>query len=614
MNDAASAVESFRRACQLQPGFFESLYTLGAALSHLGRFDDALPCFEEAARLNPTSPFSHAGLGACLLRVGRNSDAIASLRRALELDPGAWHARFSLGDAYFAMRRFPEAIAAYEEVVRIKPDYAEAHNNLGLACLKTNAVGRALGCYRRAAKLNGNLAEAHHNVANVLSFAAQHDEALEYFRAALAIRPDFEHAHSNMLLMLNYFIDDPQRLYQEHIGWAELHTANTPRRKPLTSDRDPVRVLRVGYVSSDFYTHPVSSFFEPLLAAHHGAAVETFCYSDVAWPDETTERLRSLAHRWHDISALGNDAVADLVESDRIDILVDLAGHTGGKRLKLFARKPAPIQISYLGYPNTTGLKEMDYRFTDEWADPPGEPDRYHAEKLWRLNGGFLCYAPPQTAPAPAAASPSSANGFVTFGSFNHPSKTSAEVVATWSRLLHAVPRSRLLLKGKFLHDPYMAQRIHDLFRAHGVDSDRLILRSTRSVTAAAHLAMYGEIDVALDTFPYNGTTTTCEALWMGVPVVTLAGKVHAGRVGMSLLHVIGMEQWIAHSTEEYIELAASLAADAPQCAARDITLRSRMTASGLCDRARLALEIERAYLEMWQQFVTRNGNITENR
>ncbi len=601
MNDAMPAIESYRRACQLQSGFFESLYTLGAALAHLGRFEEARPCFEEALRLNPANALAQAGLGSCLLRLGRYPDAIAVLRRALELDPGAWHARFSLGEAYYAMRQFPDAIAAYEEVVRLKPDYAEAHNNLGLACLKTNAVGRALGCYRHAAELNGNFAEARHNVANVLSFAAQHDEALAYFREALAIRPDFAHAHSNMLLMLNYFIDDPQRLYQEHIGWAERHTANTSRRKLLVADRNPERVLRVGYVSSDFYTHPVSSFFEPLLAAHDRAAVEAVCYSDVAWPDETTQRLRLLAHRWHDIGAMDDDAVADLVEADRIDILVDLAGHTGGKRLLLFARKPAPIQISYLGYPNTTGLKEMDYRFTDEWADQPGDPDHFHTEKLWRLRDGFLCYAPPQAAPAFAAVPPSVANGFVTFGSFNHPSKTSAEVVATWSRLLHAVPRSHLLLKGKFLHDPYMVQRIHNLFRAHGVDSDRLIIRSTRSVTAAAHFAMYGEVDVALDTFPYNGTTTTCEALWMGVPVVTLAGKAHAGRVGTSLLHVIGMEQWIAHSTEEYIKLAARLAVDIDRRTEWRASLRSIMAASALCNRERLASEIESAYRRMWR-------------
>jgi predicted O-linked N-acetylglucosamine transferase (SPINDLY family) len=606
LNDFASAAENFRQACQRQPGFFEALNNLGATLLHLGRFEEALPCLAEANRLGPGNALTHYSLGLCLYRLRRYPEAVAALKRAILLDPNHLDAQFCLGEAYFAARQFPAAIEAYETVVRLRPDYAEAHNNLGLAYLKINALGRALECYRRAVQLNGMLAESHHNLGNALSFAAQHAEAMEFFRKALAVRPTFAHAHSNMLLVLNYFENDPRRLYHEHVAWANKHTVDVRRRTPRVGDRDPDRTLRVGYVSSDLHTHPVAYFLEPLLAAHDRKAFETVCYSDVTWPDETTQRLRSLACQWRDIVGMNNDKVADLVEADKIDVLVDLGGHTGSDRLLVLAQKPAPVQVSYLGYPNTTGLKEIDFRLTDEWADPPGgESDRYHAETLWRLRGGFLCYAPPDVAPEPAAP-PSATKGHVTFGSFNHWSKMTPEVIAVWARLLREVPRSRILLKGKHLLDPYLSQRIYDMFETQGIEKERISLRATKSVTTAAHLSMYGEMDVALDTFPYNGTTTTCEALWMGVPVVTLAGRAHAGRVGVSLLHVIGMEQWIAHSAEEYIELAASLAADTRQRTAVRISLRSRVAASGLCDRARLAREVEAAYRQMWRGWCQR--------
>lgn len=607
INDFALAADNFRQACQRQPGFVEALNNLGATLLQLERYDEALPCFVEAAGLGPGSALTQYSLGLCLYRLRRYPEAISALRRAVVLDPNQLDAQFRLGEAYSAARQFPAAAEVYEEVVRRKPDYAAAHNNLGLAYLKCGALGQALDCYRRTAELDGMTAESCHNIGNALSAAAQHAEAIEFFRKALAVRPTFAHAHSNMLLVLNYVSNDPWQLYHEHVAWAQKHAADVHRRLPRVSVRDPDRVLRVGYVSSDFYSHPVAYFFEPLLAAHNRGVVETVCYSDVALPDETTQKLRSLACEWRDIAGMANDDVADLVEADKIDVLVDLAGHTGSNRLLLFAQKPAPVQVSYLGYPNTTGLKEIDFRFTDEWADPPGEPDRFHSETLWRLRGGFLCYAPPCVAPEPAAP-PSVTRGYVTFGSFNHWSKVTHGVVALWAQLLREVPRSRVLLKGRHLLDPYLSQRIHDMFEAQGIERERILLRTTKSVTTAAHLSMYGEMDVALDTFPYNGTTTTCEALWMGVPVVTLAGTVHAGRVGVSLLQAIGKGQWIAHTPEEYVNLAVRLAADAEQRTALRIALRSGMVASGLCDRTRLAREIEGAYRQMWRAWCQRHS------
>ena len=416
-------------------------------------------------------------------------------------------------------------------------------------------------------------------------------------------QPDFAAAHSNLVFSMNYDAAATQQtIFAESRAWHESHAAALGRRAPGHANaRDPERRLRVGYVSPDFREHSVAYFLEPLIAAHDRAAFEVFCYAQVARPDQRTERFRGLADTWRSTVGMTDADLATAVREDRIDILVDLAGHTGGNRLLAFDRRPAPVQLSWLGYPNTTGTEAIDARLTDAIADPPGPSDALHSETLVRLPNGFLCYAPTADAPA-IGAPPARSTGHVTFGSFNALAKITPAVVAAWARILLGVPGSRLVIKSGPLADAATRARYLEMLAAAGVDAGRVDLRAWIDARSG-HLGAYANIDIGLDPFPYNGTTTTCEALWMGVPVVTLAGDRHAGRVGASLLTRIGLAELVADTTDGYVETAVHFAGDLDGLPARRLALRDRMMSSPLCDAAGFARDVEAAYRAMWRRW-----------
>ena len=370
-----------------------------------------------------------------------------------------------------------------------------------------------------------------------------------------------------------------------------------PSREP---DGVPPRRLRLGYVSPDFVHHAVSYFFEPVLTARDPAAFEVFCYSDAPVADAVTQRLRAASDGWRDIAGLSDERVAELVRADRIDILVDLAGHTARNRLLVFARKPAPVQVTWLGYPNTTGLAAIDFRLTEAVSDPLGLTEAWHSEELVRLPGTFSCYAPPPESP-PVNALPALAAGQVTFGCFNNLAKVTPPALALWARVLREVAGSRLFLKSPGLADLETVARLREEFALHGIPADRLEF-SGAELSVAAHLSLYHRVDVALDTFPYNGTTTTCEALWMGVPVVTLAGATHVSRVGASLLTHLGAPEWIGDAPEAYVARCRGLAADLPRLAVLRSGLRERMRGSPLCDAAGFTRGLEDALRAIWRR------------
>jgi predicted O-linked N-acetylglucosamine transferase (SPINDLY family) len=428
-------------------------------------------------------------------------------------------------------------------------------------------------------------------------------EAEQCYYRALQIRPDYAKTYHALLIAANYHSDDPERIMREHLAWGEHHRSLKPEENRFANPPDPQRRLRLGYVSPDFRTHSVAFFLEPLLAHHDPATVEVYAYAHVPRPDAVTERLKTRVQGWRDIHGLSDDQVADLIRQDRIDILVDLAGHTANNRLLVFARKPAPIQVTYLGYPNTTGLTAIDYRLTDALADPPGETERYHTETLIRLPHGFLCYQPPSHAPA-VAPPPAAVNGYVTFGSFNNLAKVTPKVVEVWARILKAVEGARVVMKNKSFSDAATRERCHEQFIRHGIERERIALRD-RLTALEDHLGLYHQIDLALDTFPYHGTTTTCEALWMGVPVITLAGHTHAARVGVSLLTRVGLPELIAQNEDDYVERAVALAQDLPRLTELRATLRQRMTQSPLCDAPAFTRNLEAAYREMWRGWCT---------
>jgi protein O-GlcNAc transferase len=622
------AEQLLSKATELAPTVPEYQNAFGIALSGSQQFAEAAAAFRRALQLRPNYPDAHCGLGRALHRLGDAAAAAAVLTKAVEAWPNFAPAHAELANALRACGELDRALAAGERAVRVDPNYAWGHNILGMIQHDRKDYEAAFASFRRAIALNPQMAEAYLNVAQVRQSCGQLTQAIEAlkkaaqlaprdprpmhnlgvvmsdiglaedavgaFSSALALNPLFNEAHSALLMTLNYHPGyTPRQRFDAHRQWGSRH-GGAPRM--FDNDRTSGRRLRVGYVSPDFCRHPVSWFIEPILKSHDRAKFEVYCYADVSQADDVTARLRGLPVVWREITALGHDAAAQMIRGDKIDILVDLAGHTRRGRLLMFARRPAPVQVTYLGYPNTTGLTAMDYRLTDAYADPPGESDQLHTEKLIRLAGGFLCYCPPADSPPVGTRQA----GTITFGSFNNMAKLTSEAIALWSKILAAVPGSRLLLKNQSLGDPQVAQRLAEAFAREGVEKSRLELRPPAAQTAD-HLRVYGEVDIALDTFPYNGTTTTCEALWMGVPVITLAGDTHAGRVGASLLHQVGLAELIGKSAEEYAALAVGLAGDAGRLESLRAGMRDRLRQSPLLDARRITAEIESAYQSMWQ-------------
>jgi protein O-GlcNAc transferase len=595
------AVGACRQAIRVKPDSAEAHSNLGNALTGQGKLDEAITAYRQAIRIKPYLAEVYSNLGLALAGQGKFDEAVAALRQAISIKPDYAKAYSNLGLALAAQGKLDEAIVASRQAIDIKPDYAEAHATLGNALTGQGKLEEAVAAYRQAIRIKPDFAEAHSNLGNALTGQGKL-EAGGAFHQAVSIKPDYADAFSNMLLYLNY--DDKStnaRLFAAHREWDERYGQRAPQFTSYANDRDPARRLRIGYVSPDFRQHSVAYFLEPLLRGHDRQEVEVFCYAEVARPDSVTTHVQRLADHWLVTVGLSDQALAERIRTDGLDILVDVAGHTAGNRLLVFARKPAPVQVTWLGYPNTTGLKAIDYRLVDAVTDPAGEADAWASESLVRLEGGFLCYGALRDGPEPSPP-PSLSTGTVTFGSFNNPTKVSTATFDAWAKLLSRLPKARLLLKGT----PFADATTRALFLARlgerGVTAERVDLVASLP-SATEHLALYRRMDIALDPFPFNGTTTTCEALWMGVPVVTLRGHRHAGRVGASLLTQIGLTDLIANSIEEYVEIAVALFSNPGRLEDLRRTLRPRMAASPMCDERAFARKIETAFRTMWQHW-----------
>ena len=596
----AEAERVYRDILARYPGFPEVYYNLGLALQALGRPGDAEEALAAAIVARPLYPEAMTALGNVLQGSDRSAEAIDLYRRALELRPDAAEIHNNLGNALKSLNRLEEALFHLEEATRLKPAFADAYYNLGNALNAAGRTGEAIGRYRRALAVKPLYPAALNNLGSALKEQGKLKEAADSYRKAISIAPDFVDPQHNLLFSLIYRDDlTPAAIHREHREWglsqADPIAASAP---PFALDRNPERRLRVGYVSPDFHEHPVATFLEPLLAAHDPAAVESFCYVDSLQEDARSRRLEAACGHWRMIRGLTSAAAAALVRRDEIDILVDLAGHTARNRLALFACRAAPVQIAWLGYPCTTGMAAMDYRLTDAVADPPGA-EQLHSESLLRLPSGFLCYGPPADAPA-VNALPAESRGAVTFGSFNNFSKLSPSTIRLWARLLERVPGSSLILKAKQASDEETVALLREKFAAEGLARDRLHFLTVRPAHAD-HLATYHRIDIALDPFPYNGTTTSCEALWMGVPVVSLRGRRFAARVGASLLGALGLGECIAEDEDSYIGIAAALAGEPERLAKLRANLRPRLLASPLCDAPHVARHFEQALRQAWR-------------
>jgi len=599
-NRLAAAVACYRKALKVNPEYAAACNNLGNAYREQDNLQEAENWYRQALKFKPDFAEPYNNWGNLLRQTGRIGEAVISYQSALKIKPDYAEAHNNLGNAFQEQKAFSQAVDCYHSALKHRPNYHSAVHNMGNAYQKQGRLNLALVCYHKAVGLKPDYFEAFNSLANALVEFGKLPEALEYYGKALEINPAYVVGHSNLLLSQQYLSSNVLSTYLlEAEKWWQQHRVAYPETLGCEQPFDSRKRLKIGYVSPDFRQHSASFFFLPLIQNHDSNRVETYCYSEVNLPDDVTEQIRNLSDHWRPTIGLTDDSLAELVRSDGIDILVDLAGHTAGNRLPVFARRPAPVQVTWLGYPGTTGMPVMDYRLTDEIADPVGEADKYYSETLIRLPGGFLCYRPPDNAP-PVSELPARQSGGITFGSFNNLPKINAAVIALWSRLLQQVPDSGLLLKSRQLADDDVRQRYLGLFSAHGVAAERIRMLP-RTASTAGHLALYHQVDIGLDPFPYNGATTTCEALWMGVPVISLRGDRHAGRVGSSLLTRVGLQELIAENTAQYGEIGTQLAKNLEGLAKLRTGLRERMLASALCDGKKFAGNIETVLLGIWR-------------
>ncbi len=522
-------------------------------------------------------------------------------RRAQPAEPGAGELERLILGAGEALRleRYAEAVGHYRRAIGIAPGNAEMHCNLATALKATGTPGEALAHYRVAVELKPELSEAWYNLGLLYAEACELEAAEACYREALARNPGSREAQSSLLCLASYHEGhEPERVLAEHREWGARHGTPPQPPPPHANERSPERRLRIGYVSADFREHAMAYFVEPVLAGHDAASFEAVLYSNASREDCTTRRLRGYAAQWHSIHALSDAAAAECIREDRVDLLVDLSGHTEGNRLGVFAFKPAPVQLSFLGYPNTTGLPAMDYRLTDARADPPGQSEHHYCERLLRMADSLWCYRPPADLPA-VSELPARERGYVTFGSLNNVMKVSDSAIAVWAELLHAVAGARLLVAAG--GGEVARRRLQSRFDAAGVERARV--EFVGRLPPSEFRRLYAGVDLALDPFPCNGGTTTCETLWMGVPVVTLAGASFSSRAGLSILSTVGLDDLVASTRGRYVEIAAALASDMERLSRLRQGMRQRLAASPLMDEPGYVRSLEGLYRGAWRRW-----------
>ena len=593
------ALTSYSTAVSLNPDLADAHNNLGNLLAGKGRLEEAILSYRKALAIKPEYAEAQCNLGNALKTRGKLDDALACIQKAVLLNPGFAAAHSSLGELLREKGQFDEAIASHQRALSIDPGFAEAHNCLGVTFQLQDKLSNAIACFRKAVSFRPDFAAAHSNLGMSLAQMGRNDEAVAALRRALSISPDFVVGHSNLLFCLSHDPHQtPEEVFAEHRAFGDRFEAPFRGRWPHHRNLpDPGRTLRVGFVSADLRTHAVSSFIEPLWAALDSKQVEIWAYSNHRLEDEVTLRLKGMAHQWRKVAVMSDEELADQIREDEIDILFDLSGHTGDNRLLTFARKPAPIQVSWIGNPNTTGLKAMDYYLADWFSAPPGLLDALFTEKIVRLPSGAL-FQPLDPAPA-VNGLPALESGVLTFGSFNRSDKVTEGVVALWSRVLNAVPGSRMLLGG--LSDASRTANLAEQFARNGVDRGRLIFHPRVGMTE--YLALHHQVDLILDTFPFGGGTTSCHAAWMGVPVLTLAGKTMASRVGLIINSNIGLPEFITESEDAFVTQAVRWSQRLPELAALRASLRSQVLASPLCQTQAAARWLELALRTMWQRW-----------
>lgn len=599
------AITAYNQSLSLRPDLAAAHSNLADALCVKGQWDQAIAAYSRAVQLQPDFAEAHDKLGRLFTHKGETNAAIAAFQTAAALRPKSADAQFNLGNAFFNKGDYVQAIAAYRRAIQIKPDHVDALINLGKALNLIEQIDESLSTFKRALALRPTDANAHNALGNAHKDIAQLTEALACYERAIELDPEFLIADSNRVYAM-YFdpaFDAPEIVRQAKI-WNQRHApASGAILQSHDNDRSPDRRLRVGYVSPYFRNHCQSLFTPGLLANHDHGQFEIFCYADLQRADRITARLQRHADTWRLTTGLSDQALAEMIRADRIDILVDLTMHMGDGRLGAFARRPAPVQICWLAYTGTTGVEAIEFRLTDPYLDPPGEHDDHYSEKSIRLPHSFWCYDPLgmelEKPPPEPGSLPALKNNTITFGCLNNFSKINDGVLKVWARVMNAVPGSRLLL----LAPPGSCRvRVLETLRRLGVAANRLefIARQSRS----RYLNEFTRIDLCLDTFPCNGHTTSLDSVWMGVPVVSRVGPTAMGRAGFSQSSNLQLTDLAAWSDDEFVKTAVELAGDFPRLTELRRTLRQRLTDSPIMDAPRFARDVEAAYRQLWLGWV----------
>ena len=637
LNRHEAACTAYEKAILLNPDFTDAHVALGCTHEELGLRDKAVENYRRALELSPDYAEVHANLGKTLLALGQHDEGIAHLQRATDLLPDDMETLFvlgvaqkfrgqleaarsslsrvqvaspenvdvniQLGDTFLELGQADEATASYRRVLDLAPDHAVARNNLGNVHFNLGQFDEAVTCYRRAIELQPDSANFHGNLGAVLKDIGEPLEGLMSIRRALEISPENTTTRSN-LLFTGHSLDNFSQamLLEEARTFGEIVARQATPATSWNNPPVPERRLRIGFVSGDLFFHPVGFFIEGVLralATRAAGNLEFFAYMNFFRIDPVRERIKALCHRWREVFGLPDKEVSDLIQKDEIDILIDLSGHTARNRLPLFAWKPAPIQVSWLGYFDTTGVEAIDYLIADPWTLPKSE-EIYFTETIWRLPDTRLCFTPPDTnvtiGPLPALTEQQ-----ITFGCFNSLTKMGDDVIALWARILAAVPNSRLFLKASQLYQPKARETVIEQFGRQGIDPARLILEGPDH--RANYLAAYNRVDIGLDPFPYTGGTTTAEALWMGVPVLTLPGQHFLSRQGLGLLMNAGLADWVASDADDYVARAVSHARDRKRLAELRSRLREQVLASPVFDATSFATHFEAALRGMWKKW-----------
>lgn len=598
------ALEKIKRAIELTPDKPEFYSGCGEIYTALGDYDSAIGCYTRALELKPDFMAALYHLGNTCEKLGDINAAGNYYKKAIELNPGLAGLYYDLGNIQYRQGHLEEAIQSLKQAVSLDQGFPGAYNNLGFLYSDTGRLSDAFECFKKAVSLKPDFAEAHNNLGNLYKDTCQHAVAIKHYEKALSIKPDYAEAHSNLLLCMNYQLEyTPDDLIKAHKEWAQAHALPLSDKippHPNAFSSASGRRLRIGYLSPDFHTHSVARFVEPIFKNHDRNKFEIYAYSNSRIEDAMTKLLQQFSDHWRNIHGRSDEEVTHIIRQDMIDILVDLAGHTAGNRMAVFAMQPAPVQVTYLGYPATTGIPAIEYRLTDATADPQGLTDDYHTEKLVRLPHCFLCYQPSDKL-LDINELPSLTSNSVTFACFNNYTKINDYIIEVWTSLLNQLPGSGILLKSHQLSDEKIRTSVLKRLQDKGMDVERVELTGWIE-SFEKHMDIYNRTDIALDTYPYNGTTTTCEALWMGIPVITLAGNSHHSRVGASIMTNAGFPEFIAGSPEEYVQLAVNLAKDTGKLSDIRNSLRAKIRRSHLTDAKNFTSNIENVYLEIWEE------------